>query len=115
MLPPNNHWTQFAARSYGVKKTDESSRRPSLKSSVKPSHVKQLGGTQARYSGRLRRSPEEDKEYKDETHVKSWDEIEAEIQARIAQDSEIENFGGKIVDERSAAYPHQAIIDGYFH
>ena len=46
------------------------------------------------------------------SHIKSWDEIDAEIEARMIRDSEIETFGEKVIEERSAAYPHKEILDG---
>ena len=46
------------------------------------------------------------------SHIKSWDEIDAEIEARMRRDSETEAFGEKVIEERSAAYPHKAILDG---
>ena len=125
-LHRNNHWTQFAARSYGVPKS-----KPSIETStpistssfsVKPSHVKQLGI--GRFSGSLKRSDEppitievsdeNSEDVTDNDHFKTWEELDTEIEARMRRDSEIEEFGEKVIEERSAAYPHQTILDGYF-
>ena len=125
-LHRNNHWTQFAARSYGVPKS-----KPSIETStpistssfsVKPSHVKQLGI--GRFSGRLKRSDkppitievsdENSEDVTDNENFKTWEELDTEIEARMRRDSEIEEFGEKVIEERSAAYPHQTILDGYF-
>ena len=124
-LHRNNHWTQFAARSYGVPKSEPSvvTATPisTASFSVKPSHVKQLGI--GRFSGRLKRSDkpsirievsdENSEDVTDNENFKTWEELDTEIEARMRRDSEIEEFGEKVIEERSAAYPHQTILDGY--
>ena len=124
-LHRNNHWTQFAARSYGVPKSEPSvvTATPisTASFSVKPSHVKQLGI--GRFSGRLKRSDkpsirievsdENSEDVTDNENFKTWEELDTEIEARMRRDSEIEEFGEKVIEERSAAYPHQNILDGY--
>ena len=124
-LHRNNHWTQFAARSYGVPKSKPSvvtaTPKSTAKFSVKPSHVKQLGI--GRFSGRLKRSDkpsitievsdENSEDVTDNENFKTWEELGTEIEARMRRDSEIEEFGEKVIEERSAAYPHQNILDGY--
>ena len=122
-LHRNNHWTQFAARSYGVPKSEPSvvtATPVSIASfSVKPRHIKQLGI--GRFSGRLKRSDKPSIEVSDDNsedvtdndNFKTWEELDTEIEARMRRDSEIEEFGEKVIEERSAAYPHQNILDGY--
>ena len=124
-LHRNNHWTQFAARSYGVPKSEPSVVTATPVStasfSVKPSHVKQLGI--GRFSGRLKRSDkpsiliedsdENSEDVTDNDHFKTWEELDTEIEARMRRDSEIEEFSEKVIEERSAAYPHKNILDGY--
>ena len=58
-------------------------------------------------------SDENSEDVTDNDHFKTWEELGTEIEARMRRDSEIEEFGEKVIEERSAAYPHQTILDGY--
>ena len=117
-LTRNNQWTQFAARSYGVPKTttDTSTAKSPSSFSIKPSQVKQLVSNQRRYRGRLKRSDSDDNndiEEIDDSYFKTWGQLVNEIEARMRRDSETEEQGEKVIEERSAAYPHQTFVDGY--
>ena len=90
---------------------------------VKPSQIKQLG--KGRYAGRLRRSDiterkdeiveideETINEDGEESHIKTWDELSVQIEARMKRDSDIEASNEKVIEERSAGYPHHSVLDG---
>ena len=89
---------------------------------MKPSHIKQLGRKRGTYAGRLKRSDipasekesraQNDKEEPSNSYIKTWEELDVEIEARMRRDSEVEAFGEKVIEERSAAYPHQSLLDG---